>query len=95
MLRSSGCAVAGLHPDACWGPGLSPSLPCCPGEGAARGIVPGEVGGGGASGFVVRALVSPQGPWEAQIWRRQSAWVEYCSATSEQPSESLVPSPVK
>ena len=54
--------MAGLHPDARWGPGPSSSLPCCLGEGAARGIVAGEMGGGGTSGFVVRALVSPQGP---------------------------------
>ena len=87
--------MAGLHPDACWGPGPSSSLPCCLGEGAARGIVAGEMGGGGTSGFVVWALVSPQGPRETQTWRRQSVWVGYRSATSEQPSESLVSSPVK
>ena len=42
----------------------------------------GEMGGRGAPGFVAWALVSPQGARETQVWRRQSAWVEYHPATS-------------
>lgn len=94
MLRSSGCAVVALHPDACW---VAPLLHCpavrVKEQPEALFLEKWEVGA---------PLVCSSGPCEPtgaperlRLGGGRVTWLGYYSATSEQPSESLVSSPVK